>query len=65
MDVLLSAFIGAHESALRAGSFPEIEAFLELEDDVLWDCLRQEGEASEPKFDHLISAIRHANSTGT
>jgi succinate dehydrogenase flavin-adding protein (antitoxin of CptAB toxin-antitoxin module) len=64
LDVLLSVFIGAHESALRAGRFPEIEAFLELEDDVLWDRLRQEGEGSEPQFDHLISTIRNASSTG-
>lgn len=36
LDVLLEAFLSEQGEALRSGSWPELERFLQEEDDTLW-----------------------------
>ena len=57
LDVLLESFIHAHSEDLAAGQWPQLERMLELEDDLLWDCLRGAGSAPDPEFDSLILEI--------
>ncbi len=58
LDVLLERFIASHEAELRAGQWPEFEAFLKIEDDLVWDCLRGENSAQTESFSELAAAIR-------
>ena len=57
LDVLLDAFLRAQETALAHGQWPEFEALLALEDDVLWDYLQSPSLAPEP-FPALVEGIR-------
>lgn len=62
LDILLESFLAANENELGAGSWPEFEDFLELEDDLLWDSLRQPDISASPEFQSLINAIRISGS---
>jgi succinate dehydrogenase flavin-adding protein (antitoxin of CptAB toxin-antitoxin module) len=62
LDILLESFLAANERELRAGSWPEFERFLDLEDDLLWDSLRQPAVSASPEFQSLIKAIRNSGS---
>lgn len=60
LDVLLESFIAQNESRLNAGEWPEMEHLLALEDDVLWDRLRDNDLSPNPEYRGLIEAIRCA-----
>jgi len=57
LDVLLEGFRQRQELRLASGDWPELEAFLQLEDDRLWDFL-QGREPPPAEFDRLVQAIR-------
>lgn len=59
LDVLLERFVAVHEQELREGQWPELEAFLQSEDDLVWDCLRGETNDSTQPFAQLSGAIRN------
>lgn len=61
LDILLERFVSANESSLAAGAWPQFEELLALEDDQLWDCMRQSGADHETAFDSLVTAIRQVS----
>ena len=58
LDVLLEAFLENHHDALVQGAFPELEALLASEDDLLWDWLQLRKPAPERDWNELVALIR-------
>ena len=58
LDILLERFVLANEDSLAQGGWPDFEELLALEDDVLWDIMRQSEENQLHNFDSLTNAIR-------
>ena len=59
LDVLLERFLRNHEQQLTAGAWPEFEAFLQLDDDRIWDCLQDPGQLDGSQFHQLVCDIRY------
>ncbi len=59
LDILLESFIHQNQQALRDGSWPELEALLQNEDDVLWDWLQQPTSGGAVTFRNVLEEIRH------
>lgn len=57
LDLLLTAFVRSQEAGLNRGDWPDFEALLALEDDVLWDYLQSPALAPD-SFSALIEDIR-------
>ena len=57
LNVLLEAFLLREHEALAGGAWPEFEALLGHEDDVLWDGLRGQGGGVARTYRDLIEAI--------
>lgn len=57
LDVLLEGFLLREGERLASGGWRELGAFLQLEDDRLWDLL-QGKEPPAPEFHDLVRAIR-------
>jgi succinate dehydrogenase flavin-adding protein (antitoxin of CptAB toxin-antitoxin module) len=58
LDLLLERFIEQHGEALTAGHWPELEALLETEDDLLWDWLQNPETPRAGRFRTLLERIR-------
>lgn len=59
LDLLLERFIEQHQQALAAGRWPELEALLAIEDDVLWQWLQEPASRDAEPFRPLLETIRH------
>ena len=60
LDILLESFLEANKALLAQGRWPELEQLLGLEDDQLWDCMRQPDHPDHARFQALVKAIRQA-----
>jgi len=60
LDVLLESFLRREGTCLAGGDWPELEAFLQLEDDRLWDFL-QGREPPPADFSRLVQVIRDSS----
>jgi antitoxin CptB len=58
LDLMLGAFILQHAEAISAGSWPQLEALLDSEDDQLWGWLQGRQQHPDQHLQALISAIR-------
>ncbi len=58
LDVLLERFVEQHQEALSAGRWPELEALLDSEDDILWDWLQDPALPDAAGFRSLLERIR-------
>ncbi len=58
LDVLLENFLAREENRLLAGNWPELEDFLQVEDDQLWDWLQTRKKPDSVAYRELIDAIR-------
>ena len=54
LDLLLERFISEHRAALDADEWPELEALLETEDDMLWDWLQDPAVHGAERFRDLL-----------
>jgi succinate dehydrogenase flavin-adding protein (antitoxin of CptAB toxin-antitoxin module) len=59
LDILLESFMQQNQHALRDGSWPELEALLQNEDDVLWDWLQQPASPEAVIYRGVLEEIRH------
>ena len=57
LDVLLESFLTREQAALAAGQWPEFEAFLATEDDVLWDWLQGRDTPEDSEYRKLLARI--------
>ena len=64
MDLMFEAFLLREEQSLADGAWPALEELLQLEDDVLWDCLQGRAVAPERAQQELIVALRGGVTTG-
>jgi len=60
LDVLFEAFFDSQAESLRAGGWPELEEFLALEDDVLFDWISGRNLPTDPDVLKLINTLIHA-----
>mgnify|MGYP005839136245 CR=1 FL=1 len=60
LDMLLRAFLTEQADAIECGAWPELEALLETEDDILWGWLQKPFAATGRGFGPLLQQIRHA-----
>lgn len=58
LDVLLERFLRAQRRSLAEGRWPELEALLETEDDVLWDWLQNPAAERAAPWRPLLERIR-------
>jgi antitoxin CptB len=58
LDVLLERFLYTHRQPLAAGSWPELEALLETEDDLLWGWLQNPAAVQAAPWRPLLEQIR-------
>lgn len=65
LDILMEGFVNANEPVLVQGGWPEFEQLLALEDDQLWDCMRQPGNPDFSGFQELTAAIRGVRNTNS
>ncbi|MFC1689701.1 succinate dehydrogenase assembly factor 2 [Pseudomonadota bacterium] len=56
LDILLERFVKENEASLGNGSWPEFEAMLATEDDVLWDWFQNPAE-SDAEYSRLLMTI--------
>ena len=59
LDVLLEAFFARQADFLANGGWPEMEEFLEQEDDVLFDWISGRNLPTDPGLLALINTITH------
>ena len=57
LDVLFEAFFKSQTQALQEGAWPELEALLKQEDDVLFDWVSGRNLPAEPALLDLISTL--------
>ena len=60
LDILLERFIDFNQEALSQGSWPEFEALLQTEDDVLWDWFQKASTPGAERYQELLNQIRRA-----
>lgn len=60
LDVLFEAFFVKQASPLLEGAWPELEAFLDQEDDVLFDWVSGRNLPADPAILNLINTLTHA-----
>jgi len=59
LDVLLESFLEQNQQILESGSWPEFEALLNNEDDVLWTWLQYPDHRDAVVFRDILEQIRH------
>lgn len=59
LDVLLTRFLEAQQQPLADGRWPELEALLEAEDDVLWSWLQNPSGERAARYRGLLERIRN------
>lgn len=57
LDVLFEAFFETNQRALAEGGWPQLEALLEQEDDVLYDWISGRNLPDDPQLIELINTI--------
>lgn len=60
LDVLLEAFFNSQAETLLAGGWPQLEEFLDHEDDVLFDWISGRNLPENPEILNLINKLTHA-----
>ena len=60
LDVLLERFLAQQAEPLAQGEWPELEALLDTEDDVLWDWLQNPAGRPDSAYRGLLEVIRNA-----
>jgi antitoxin CptB len=60
LDILLQRFVDHHQKSLSEGEWPEFEALLQTEDDVLWDWFQNPSLPDAQPYLALLKQIRHA-----
>ena len=60
LDVLLERFFEAQSVSLSDGEWPQLEAFLAQEDDVLFDWISGRNLPTDPDMLVLIKTLTHA-----
>jgi len=58
LDILLERFIDKHQDSLADGSWPDLEALLQTEDDVLWDWFQDSSNPNASRYQELLVQIR-------
>ena len=58
LDVLLEGFLDKQSDTLMQGGWPQFEALLDHEDDVLWDWLQGSQPPDPVSLEPLVEAIR-------
>jgi succinate dehydrogenase flavin-adding protein (antitoxin of CptAB toxin-antitoxin module) len=58
LDILLERFVLGRSAALDAGEWPEFEALLAEEDDLLWNLLQDPGTPGGESYRTLLAEIR-------
>lgn len=58
LDILLERFISARQETLENGAWPELEALLDTEDDVLWDWIQNVSSPDASRYQELLNQIR-------
>ena len=58
LDILLERFVSDRSLDLEAGEWPEFEALLAEEDDLLWDLLQDPGTHGGEAYRALLAEIR-------
>ena len=58
LDILLERFIDNHQDSLADGSWPDLEALLQTEDDVLWDWFQDSSNPDASRYQELLVQIR-------
>jgi len=61
LDILLERFIDNHQESLASGSWPEFEALLRTEDDLLWDWFRDSSNPAASRYRELLDQIRRGS----
>ena len=61
LDILLEQFIENNHESLAAGSWPDLEALLQTEDDVLWDWFLDSSNHDARRFHELLEQIRRGS----
>ena len=61
LDILLERFIDNHQDSLANGSWPDFEALLQTEDDVLWDWFQDSSSPDATRFQELLIQIRRGS----
>ena len=59
LDVLFEAFFAKQAGSLANGGWPQLEALLALEDDVLLDWISGRDLPSDPEILNLIDTLTH------
>ncbi|MDT8320219.1 MAG: succinate dehydrogenase assembly factor 2 [Xanthomonadales bacterium] len=58
LDILLGTFLNAQGPAIAQGAWPELEALLKTEDDLLWAWVQDPSSAQVATFRPLLRQIR-------
>ena len=61
LDILLERFIDNHQESLADGSWPELEALLRTEDDLLWDWFQDSSNPAASRYLELLDQIRRGS----
>ncbi len=63
LDLLLDGFIKRHADAINRGEWPDLEALLDTEDDILWDWMQNPDSAQPEAMRRLVHEIRDSRGT--
>ena len=58
LDLILERFVEGQEEALTAGHWPELEALLDTEDDMLWEWLQNPAAPGAEPYRALLERMR-------
>jgi antitoxin CptB len=58
LDILLENFVEAESARISKGAWPEFEAMLRTEDDMLWDWIQDPGRPDAAGYHALLEHIR-------
>jgi len=58
LDILLERFIENNQESLADGSWPELEALLCTEDDILWNWFQDSSTPAASRYQELLEQIR-------
>jgi len=61
LDILLERFIDNHQESLAGGAWPEFEALLKTEDDLLWDWFQDSSNPAASRYRELLDQIRRGS----
>ena len=59
LDVMLEGFLQRQAAVLEEGGWPELETLLNIEDDRLWEWLRDPAAGGAGRYRNLLENIRN------